>query len=154
MVDASFRLVDAVGALGTNPIAIGVPTGDDTPFLIDFATSMIANGKTYVADSENRDLPEGCVVDKARKPRPSKPLSTAMVDTSLPFGRHKGYALSLFVCLLGGLAGTFNIDTGQIGGLYMQVIDVNAFHTACGISKRGSRFFRFDQVDTTRSGFR
>ena len=27
----------AVGALGTNPIAIGVPTGDDTPFLIDFS---------------------------------------------------------------------------------------------------------------------
>ncbi len=58
----------AVGALGTNPIAIGVPTGDDSPFLIDFATSMIANGKTYVADSENRDLPEGCVVDKHGNP--------------------------------------------------------------------------------------
>ena len=116
----------AVGALGTNPIAIGVPTGDDSPFLIDFATSMIANGKTYVADSENRDLPEGCVVDKHGNPT----VKTAEYRDGghlLAFGRHKGYALSLFVCLLGGLAGTFNVETGQMGGLYMQVIDVNAF---------------------------
>lgn len=116
----------AVGALGTNPIAIGVPTGDDTPFLIDFATSMIANGKTYVADSEHRDLPEGCVVDKHGNPT----VKTAEYRDGghlLAFGKHKGYALSLFVCLLGGLAGSFNIETGQMGGLYMQVIDVNAF---------------------------
>lgn len=116
----------AVGALGTNPIAIGVPTGDDTPFLIDFATSMIANGKTYVADSENRDLPEGCVVDKHGNPT----VKTAEYRDGghlLAFGRHKGYALSLFVCLLGGLGGTFNIEAGQMGGLYMQVIDVSAF---------------------------
>ena len=116
----------AVGALGTNPIAIGVPTGDDTPFLIDFATSMIANGKSYVADSENRDLPAGCVVDKHGNPT----VKTAEYRDGghlLAFGRHKGYALSLFVCLLGGLGGTFNVDAGQMGGLYMQVIDVNAF---------------------------
>ena len=116
----------AVGALGTNPIAIGVPTGDDRPFLIDYATSMIANGKTYVADSENRDLPEGCVVDKHGNPT----VKTAEYRDGghlLTFGRHKGYALSLFVCLVGGLAGTFNVEAGQMGGLYMQVIDVNAF---------------------------
>ena len=116
----------AIGALGTNPIAIGIPTGDDTPFLIDFATSMIANGKTYVADSENRDLPEGCVVDKHGNPT----VKTAEYNDGgnlLAFGLHKGYALSLFVALLGGLGGTFNIESGQMSGLYMQVIDVSAF---------------------------
>ena len=116
----------AVGALGTNPIAIGVPTGDNTPFLIDFATSMIANGKTYVADSENRDLPDGCVVDKHGNPT----VKTAEYRDGghlLAFGRHKGYALSLFVALIGGLGGAFNTEAGQMGGLHMQVIDVNAF---------------------------
>ena len=116
----------ALGTLGTNPIAIGVPTGDDRPFLIDFATSMIANGKTYVAISENRDLPEGCVVDKYGNPT----VKTAEYNDGgnlLAFGRHKGYALSLFVALIGGLAGTFNIETGQMSGLHIQVIDVNAF---------------------------
>ena len=121
----------AIGALGTNPIAIGVPTGDDRPFLIDFATSMIANGKTYVADSENRDLPEGCVVDKHGNPT----VKTAEYRDGghlLAFGRHKGYALSLFVALLGGLGGTFNVEAGQMGGIYMQVIDVNAFTPLVG----------------------
>ena len=129
----------AVGALGTNPIAIGVPTGDDTPFLIDFATSMIANGKSYVAVSENRDLPEGCVVDKHGNPT----VKTAAYNDGghlLAFGRHKGYALSLFVALLGGLGGTFNVDTGQMAGLYMQVIDVNAF-TPLAAYQQGVRAF-------------
>ena len=33
------------GAFSTNPIAIGVPTGDDSPFIVDYATSMVAEGK-------------------------------------------------------------------------------------------------------------
>src|SRR5262245_51161213 len=32
------------GRLGTNPIAVGAPTGDETPFILDFATSTIADG--------------------------------------------------------------------------------------------------------------
>lgn len=134
------------GALGTNPIAIGVPTGDDSPFLLDFATSMIANGKTYVADSEQRDLPEGCVVDKHGNPT----VKTAEYRDGghlLAFGRHKGYALSLFVCLLGGLGGTFNLDAGQMGGLYMQVIDVNAF-TPLEAYQKGVRAF-LDAIKAT-----
>ncbi len=136
----------AVGALGTNPIAIGVPTGDDTPFLIDFATSMIANGKSYVAISENRDLPEGCVVDKHGNPT----VKTAAYNDGghlLAFGRHKGYALSLFVALLGGLGGAFNTEAGQMGGLYMQVIDVNAF-TPLVEYQKGVRAF-LDAIKTT-----
>lgn len=129
----------ALGALGTNPIAIGVPTGDDRPFLIDFATSVIANGKTYVAVSENRDLPEGCVVDKHGNPT----VKTAEYNDGgnlLAFGRHKGYALSLFVALIGGLAGTFNIEAGQMSGLHIQVIDVNAF-TPLAEYQKGVRAF-------------
>ena len=142
----------AVGALGTNPIAIGVPTGDDVPFLIDFATSMIANGKTYVADSENRDLPEGCVVDKHGNPT----VKTAAYNDGghlLAFGRHKGYALSLFVALLGGLGGVFNTEAGQMGGLYMQVIDVKAF-TPLEEYQKGVRAF-LDTIKATppASGF-
>jgi len=129
----------ALGSLGTNPISIGVPTGDDRPFLIDFATSMIANGKTYVATSENKDLPEGCVVDKHGNPT----VKTAAYNDGgnlLAFGRHKGYALSLFVALIGGLAGTFNIATGHMSGIHIQVIDVNAF-TPLAEYQKGVRAF-------------
>ena len=134
------------GALGTNPIAIGVPTGDDNPFLLDFATSMIANGKTYVADSENRALPPGCVVDKHGNPT-TKVAAYKDGGHLLAFGKHKGYALSLFVALLGGLGGVFNANAGQIGGLTMQVIDVNAF-TPLAAYQRGVRAF-LDVVKAT-----
>ncbi len=134
------------GVLGTNPIAIGVPTGDDSPFLLDFATSMIANGKTYVADSENRALPVGCAVDKHGNP-------TVKTDEYrdgghlLAFGKHKGYALSLFVSLLGGLGGTFNIQTGQMGGIFMQVINPDAFMSLSEYQK-GVRAF-LDTIKAT-----
>ena len=134
------------GALGTNPIAIGVPTGDDNPFLLDFATSMIANGKTYVADSEHRALPPGCVVDKHGNPT-TKVAAYKDGGHLLAFGKHKGYALSLFVALLGGLGGVFNANAGQIGGLTMQVIDVNAF-TPQAAYQRGVRAF-LDVVKAT-----
>ncbi len=116
----------AEGALGTNPIAIGVPTGNDTPFLLDFATSMIANGKTYVADSENRDLPTGCAVDKHGAPT-VKTTEYRKGGHLLAFGKHKGYALSLFICLLGGLGRRFKNQAGQMGGIFMQVINPEAF---------------------------
>ena len=45
----------------------------------------------------------------------------------LPFGGHKGYALSLLFSLLGGLAGDFDDEKAAMGGMFMQVIDVAAF---------------------------
>ena len=69
MVGISSPLAEPVGALGTNPISVGVPTGDDAPFVIDFATSMIAGGKIMFAQSRGVDLPEGCIVDKDGNPQ-------------------------------------------------------------------------------------
>ncbi len=116
----------AEGAFGTNPIAIGVPTGDDSPFIVDYATSMIAEGKIQVARSKDIDLPEGCILNKDGVPS-VKPSDFYEGGSLLPFGRHKGYALSMLTCLLGGLTGKFDVETGQMSGIYMQVIDVNAF---------------------------
>src|SRR5262249_25736276 len=127
------------GRLGTNPIAVGAPTGDETPFVLDFATSTIADGKIRVARSRGADLPPGCIVDRHGNPS----VKTADYDDGgflLPFGGHKGYALSLLVCLLGGLAGTFDWERGSMGGAFMQVIAVNAL-TELPEYQRGVRAF-------------
>ena len=116
----------ARGALGTNPIGVGVPSGDDAPFIIDFATSVIAGGKIMVAHSKNADLPAGSIVDKHGQPS----VKTAdFYDGGylLPGGGHKGYALALLFSLLGGLAGHFDQERTSMGGMFMQVIDVAAF---------------------------
>ena len=129
----------ASGALGTNPISVGIPTGDDTPFIIDFATSVIAGGKIMFAQSRGVDLPEGCIVDKDGNPS----VKTAdFYDGGflLPFGKHKGYAMSLLMCLLGGLSGNFNVERGAMGGQFMLALNVNAF-TPLEAYQQGVRAF-------------
>ncbi len=136
----------AKGALETNPIAVGVPTGDDTPFIIDFATSVIAGAKIEFADSKGEDVPEGCIVDKHGNPS----VKTADYwdgGSLLPFGRHKGYALSLLTCLLGAQHGDFDGEDDYVGGIFMQVINISAF-TSVEAYQRGVRAF-LDNIKAT-----
>ncbi len=127
------------GAMGTNPIAVGIPTGDNTPFIIDFATSTVAEGKLQVARSKGADLPPGLIVDKQGAPS-VKPADFYDGGHLLPFGGHKGYALSLLVCLLGGLSGMFNAEKRAMGGMWMQVINISAL-TSLETYQRSVRAF-------------
>lgn len=136
----------AEGAFGTNPIAIGVPTGDNSPFIVDYATSMVAEGKIQVARSKGIDLPEGCILDKNGNPS-VKPADFYDGGSLLAFGKHKGYALAMFTCLLGGLSGTFNVEQGSMNGIFMQTLDVNAF-TPVDEYQKGVRAF-LDGIKST-----
>ena len=136
----------AEGAFGTNPIAIGVPTGDNSPFIVDYATSMVAEGKIQVARSKGIDLPEGCILDKNGNPS-VKPADFYDGGSLLAFGKHKGYALAMLTCLLGGLAGTFDVEQGSMNGIFMQAIDVSAF-TPVAEYQKGVRAF-LDGIKST-----
>ena len=129
----------ARGAFGTNPIAFGVPTGDEVPFIVDYATSMVAEGKLRVARSKGEDLPAGYIVDRHGVPS-VKPEDFYDGGYLLPFGNHKGYALSMLTCLLGGLSGRFDAEHGAMGGAYLQVIDVAAL-TPVETYQQGVRAF-------------
>ena len=113
------------GSLGTNPIAVGVPTGDEAPFVIDFATSMVAEGKLQVARSKNAPIPDTFIVDKNNNPS-TNPLDFYDGGFLRAFGEHKGYALSLMVCLMGQLSGAQR-EGRRSGGAFMQVIDISTF---------------------------
>lgn len=114
------------GVLGTNPIAAGIPAADRPPFVLDFATSAIAVGKIHVARSHGVDLPGGSLIDKHGRPS-VRPEDFYDGGYLLPAGGHKGYALSLLICLLGGLSGHFDARRTFMEGGYMQVINVGAF---------------------------
>ncbi len=114
------------GRLGTNPLAAGIPTGDETPFVLDIATSVVAEGKLQVARSKGENLPEGFIIDKDGQPS-IKTEDFYNGGHLLPFGGHKGYGLSLMICLLGALSGEYKAEDGKLGGTYMQVINVEAF---------------------------
>ncbi len=48
--------------LGTNPLAIGMPSDDEFPFIIDAATSVAQRGKIEVYARENKAMPPGWVI--------------------------------------------------------------------------------------------
>ena len=129
----------AVGKLDTNAIAIGVPTGDGAPFIADFATSVVAEGKVRVALSKNLDLAEGCILDK-HGVATVNPADFFDGGWLLPLGGHKGYALSLITCLLGGLSPDIDLQVDGMSGAFMQVINIQAF-TALDKYQRGVRAF-------------
>jgi LDH2 family malate/lactate/ureidoglycolate dehydrogenase len=115
------------GSLRTNPIAVGVPTGDETPFVLDFATSIVAEGKIQVARSKNLSVPPGYLIDKHGQPTIT-PTDLYEGGFLLPFGAHKGSGLSILFTLLGGLSGTFDVNNnGYMKGEFMQVFNIEAF---------------------------
>jgi len=51
--------------LGTNPIAVAIPAGNEEPFVADFATTTAANGKLEILQRKNADAPLGWIQDEA-----------------------------------------------------------------------------------------
>lgn len=113
-------------ALSTNPVAFGVPTGDDAPFVLDYATTGIANAKAWVLHDQGKPLPPGCALDK-NGIGTTDPAAYLDGGSLVIFGGHKGYALSLLTCLLGGLNGAFDLAAHSMGGPFFLALDVNAF---------------------------
>ena len=44
--------------LGTNPIAVAIPSGNEAPFVADFATTTVANGKLEILQRKNENVPD------------------------------------------------------------------------------------------------
>ena len=86
--------------LGTNPIAIAVPT-NGTPFVLDVATTATSHGTIKVAAREGRQLPEGWVVDAAGSPITDP--TRAHEGFLVPMGGYKGSGLTIAIGLLAGV---------------------------------------------------
>ncbi len=95
--------------LGTNPLCASVPTGAE-PVVLDFGTSVAAEGKVRVYHINNRPVPEGWLLDAKGLPTtdPSV-LYQAPLGSILPMGgaqAYKGFGLALVLDMLaGGLTG-------------------------------------------------
>jgi uncharacterized oxidoreductase len=92
-------------ALSTNPIAAAVPARNHPPFIMDFATTVVAAGKVELAPDQDMPIPEGWAVNAEGYPART-PAEVVQGGAMLPFAGHKGYALMLLTELLaGGLTG-------------------------------------------------
>ncbi len=103
-------------ATGTNPIAFGFPTEGD-PFLIDLGASAFMGTDLIFQERRNAVLPENVAIDSDGKPTrdPSK------VESLLPFGGYKGFALALAMQSMGVLAGSGLGADSTYGYLIMTV---------------------------------
>lgn len=88
--------------LGTNPIAVAIPAGNEQPFVADFATTTASNGKLENLRRKNKNAPNGWVQTKTGKP--SLNANEIIEGGSLlplggdrEHGSHKGYALGSIV---------------------------------------------------------
>lgn len=84
---------------GTNPIAFAAPRAGGEPIVFDLATSAIAHGDVQIAARKGELLPPGMGVDSQGRPT-CDPKAILEGGALLPFGGHKGSALSMMVELL------------------------------------------------------
>jgi LDH2 family malate/lactate/ureidoglycolate dehydrogenase len=123
--------------LSTSPISFAVPAGDEAPFVLDMATTVVARGRVVLHAKQNLPIPEGWAVDA--EGRPTTDAAAALSGLLAPMGGYKGYGLSLAVDLLAGVMtgsnfgghfpGTlFDFDRPpmDVGSLFA-AIDVDAF---------------------------
>lgn len=104
---------------GTNPIAFAAPCAGHAPIVFDMATSAMAHGDVQIAARKGERLPEGMGVDRDGQPT-CDPQAILDGGALLPFGGHKGSALSMMVELLAAaLTGgnfSFEFDWSQHPG--------------------------------------
>jgi hydroxycarboxylate dehydrogenase B len=124
--------------LSTAPFCVAIPRADAPPVVLDFATSLVAEGKVALASHGGKPLPEGALIgpdglvsndpatlygpigsDGPRNPKLGRGAIRA-------FGEHKGSGLALICELLGGsLTGTGATEPGRrfANGMFSLYVD-------------------------------
>jgi LDH2 family malate/lactate/ureidoglycolate dehydrogenase len=94
--------------MGTNPIAVAVPTDEAFPFIYDGATAVVTRGKIEVAARAGKPIPEGWVINHEGTPvtdtstlieQMNKDKAALMPIGGMGelMGGHKGYGLATMV---------------------------------------------------------
>lgn len=96
--------------LGTNPLCMGVPGGEEGPFILDFGTSATAEGKVRVKRIAGEPVPEGWILDPEGRPTTDpNQLYGDPPGSILPMGgsqAYKGFGLAFMIEMFtSGLSG-------------------------------------------------
>lgn len=98
----------------TAPICIGIPRPGEEPIILDFATSLVAEGKVLVASQGGKPVPADALIgpdgERSGDPRLlyGEYANTGVRDNQVgpgairAFGEHKGSGLALMCEMLGG----------------------------------------------------
>ena len=146
---------------GTNPFCAGVPLTGREPVILDFATSMIAQGKTRVAMNKGELVPpEHLIDDQGRPTREPRFTVVPPFGALLTFGAHKGYGLALMCELLGGAlaAGMTQRDNDSsqkriLNGMFSVLIDPARLGDRAAFEAEALAFIDWVKASPPREGF-
>ena len=146
---------------GTNPFCAGVPFHGRAPVILDFATSVIAQGKTRVAMNKGELVPPDHLIDDQGRPT-REPRFTVVppFGALLTFGGHKGYGLALMCELLGGAlaAGMTQRDNDSsqkriLNGMLSVLIDPGRLGDRAAFEAEAQAFIDWVKASPPREGF-
>jgi len=145
--------------LGTNPIAIAMPSNLEGPFFIDMATSAAAAGKVKLAQARGQSIPGDWVVDKDGRPT-TDPAALSEGGALQPLGGaqgFKGYGLAAMVEIFSGLLTGLGFGVEPTGkhndGVFMAVFNVAAFRPLDQFKEEVTEFAEYLKATPTAEGF-
>jgi hydroxycarboxylate dehydrogenase B len=146
---------------GTNPCCIAVPLPGEAPFVLDYATSAVAQGKLRVAHNKGEQVPFGRLIDTDGNPTQDPRYAVIPpFGAMLAFGEHKGYGMALACELLGGAltgGGTWHYDESSqqrvLNGMLAIVLDVKKLGTAQAFEREARLFLDWLRKARPAPGF-
>ena len=143
--------------LGTNPLAWAAPRERGRPpIVMDWASSVVAEGKLGHARDRGEPVAEGLIRDAEGRPS-TDPNDFYAGGVLLPIGNHKGYGLSMMIELVGGVLGGAGIAsmagyTGDFGTVLL-AFPIDAFQPPDEFRARAEEFCRHLTATKPAEGF-
>ena len=122
--------------MGTNPISVAFPAGEEQPLVLDMATSMVAGGKLRLAAKRGVPIPPEWALDRNGVPTtdPTEAIHHGMLQWA---GGYKGFGIALMVEVLGGVlsGGLFGLDVPPLKTFGKDPLNTSAFYMALNIER-------------------
>jgi uncharacterized oxidoreductase len=146
---------------GTNPMTVGIPIPGEPPFILDMATSAVAQGKIRVAHNKREKVSPDWLIDDKGNPTAEARFGVIEPFGALrTFGLHKGYGLAVVCELLGGAltgGGTWHSDDRSKkrvwNGMLTILIDPQRLGTGDAFATETTEFLKSLRKSPTAPGF-
>ena len=146
---------------GTNPMTVGIPIPDQPPFILDMATSAVAQGKIRVAHNKREKVSPDWLIDDKGLPTADPKFGVIEPFGALrTFGLHKGYGLAVVCELLGGAltgGGTWHSDDRSKkrvwNGMLTILVDPKRLGTGGVFATETTEFFKSLRKSPVAPGF-
>ena len=127
----------APGSLGSgagiNVLSIAAPSNQESPFVLDMATTVVAAGKIEIAVREEKNIPEGWAVNPQGKPITEPKKFREEQGSLLPLGgittmgAYKGFGLTVAVDILCSVLSGSIANNATMGNHFFGALRIDGF---------------------------